>query len=325
MTTPSAAPSGGSSAPSSSSTPSGGASGGASPSTSTPPPGGAPAQSSPGSAAAPKQPATQPTRLTRKEIVNGKETVLEASEDELWSSHRKARAADQRFEEAARLRKETEAKLSQQAQLTEALKKDPRAVLSFLREQGVENPLDWVANALQAELAEEERLADPNVRARVEAERKAQELEERFKAQEFEKTQQAFDSNVEAELEKIGAVFDGAIQELGGDLAADDDTFAIMATLESENRRRGFNLSPKQLAEMTRERVVKRGVSNLLKFDDARLLAAHPELTAKFRKALVDDYNARQAAKAAPPAAAPQQTQQSSQPAAPPKRWLRTI
>jgi hypothetical protein len=258
--------------------------------------------------------------------VNGKETVLEASEDELWASYRKNKAADQRFEEASRLRKDTEAKLSQQAQLTEALKKDPRAVLSFLREQGVQNPLDWVANALQAELAEEERLADPNVRARVEAERKAAELEERFSKQEFEQQQQVFHQAVETELEKIGAIFDGAIQELGGDLATDDDTFAIMATLESENRRRGLDLTPKQLAEMTRERVVRRGVSNLLKFDDARLLSINPELTAKFKKALVADYNARQAAKTAQAGGQPAPTQEQKQPAAPPpRRFLRTI
>ena len=59
--------------------------------------------------------------------------------------------------------------------------------------------------------------------------------------------------------------------------------------------------------------------------DDAKLLSLNPELTSKFRKALVSEYNARQAAKAAVAGGQPAAVKQDAPAAQPPKRFLRTI
>jgi DNA repair exonuclease SbcCD ATPase subunit len=307
MDTPAAAPS---AAPSSSPS--------SSPSTSSSPTssggqGGAPQKSAPLQGTTPKPagaapeptPAQVATRFKRKEVLNGREVELEASEDELWASHRKARAADQRFEEAARLRKEAQTYQQQQAQMLADMKSNPRAVMKMLRENGIEDPMDFIANALQGELAEEERLQDPNVRARVQAEERLQALEQEREEYQQQQQQQQLDQRVNVELERIGSLFDAAVQELGGDLPSDDDTFAIMAELEMVNRRRGLEITPQQLARLTKERVIDRGVSTLMKHDNARLLALNPELTMKFRKALVEEYNAKQAAQQNPAARPP--------------------
>lgn len=235
-------------------------------------------------------------------MLNGKEVEFEATEEELWAGYRKQRAADERFEAAAKLRKEAAALQQQQQALVQQLKADPRAVLNFLREQGVENPLDYVATALQAEIAEEERLADPNVRARVEAERRLAKLEEERELQTQQQQQAQLQADVEAEMERISAVFTEAIEQLP-DLPRDDDTLSIMAALEATNRHRGLKITPAQLAQETRDRIIGRGVGALKKLPPERLLQVDPELTKAFRKALVAEWKKGQNQ---PPAPAPQ-------------------
>lgn len=227
-------------------------------------------------------------------MLNGREVELEASEDELWAAYRKGKAADQRFEEAARLRKEAAEREQRYQQALAAAKQGD--LMALFREAGIEDPLDLMANELQRRLAEEEQLADPNVRARVEAERKLAAVEQERQRQEEEQREAFVQAQVDAELDRIADTFDAALKKLDG-IPADDDTLQIMAQLEMINRRRGLKLTPQQLARETQERIVGRGVQRLLKMDDAKLLAAHPELAKRFQRALVADWQAKQAAK----------------------------
>lgn len=289
-----------------SSTPSTSGGGSQTPGAGSPPPvSSAPA---PGSPAAPPAP---PARQKWKDTVDGKEVEFEADEAELRATFRKSRAADQRFEQAAQLRKEAEGIKRAQAALQQQLKQDPRSVIKLLKEQGVEDPLDFIANALQAELAEEEKLQDPNVRARVEAERKLQTFEEQRQKEQQELQDQQFNQTVQEETVQIVEVFDKALALV--DLPADDDTLAIMAQLESENRRRGLNITPERLAQATQERVMTRGMKAISaaltsgRVTGEKLLAMDPALTKAFNKALIDDWKKRQG-KPMEPAARPQST-----------------
>ncbi|MDX2014150.1 MAG: hypothetical protein SFW67_28385 [Myxococcaceae bacterium] len=341
MSTPTAAPasSSGPSSPSSGSAPSGGVGGSASPATSGSP-GQSPAAKAPSSGGSTAAPTTPPgastggvSRFTRKDIINGKEVELAATEDELWASYRKTRAADERFEAAAKMRKEAEAARARLERYKATLATNPAALREYLREEfGVENPADLMANALQATLEEEERMNDPNVRERTEAQRRAAEAERKLQEYETQQKTAAFEAEVNREMERIGQLFTDALATV--DLPADDDTLQIMATLESENRRRGLNLDPAALASAVQDRVVKRGAGVLKKVPPEKLLAIDPELTQAFRKAMVAEFQAKQAAKnAPPPAPAPAPTTPSApgaKPAEPEKRArsvfdLRTI
>lgn len=257
----------------------------------------------------PPPPAAPPSRQKWKDTIDGKEVEFEASEDELRAHYRKAKAADQRFEAAAKLRKEAESQRQSLDALKAEFKKNPRSVTKFLRDSGIDDPLDFMANALQGELAEEERLQDPNVRARVEAEEKLRAFEEKEAAAQQERQQAEFRADVDATLERIGATFEAALKEF--DLPKDDDTFAIMAALESENRRRGLDLSPKRLAELTKERVLVRGGNVMKKLPGAQLLKLDPELTKAFAKAIRDDYESRRRGVTSPPT--PQSSPTSAQ------------
>lgn len=297
---PAAAPSSGSSSAGSGSLPGGG--------TSTPGAGSPPPASS---APAPGSPPAPPARQKWKDTVDGKEVEFEADEAELRHAYRKSKGADLRFEQAAQMRKEAAQLQRAREQLQQNLKKDPKAVLEFLREQGVEDPLDYVANALQAKLAEEEQLQDPNVRARVEAERKLQTFEEQRQKEQQELHDQQFNQTVQEETVQIVEVFDKALALV--DLPADDDTLAIMAQLESENRRRGLNITPERLAQATQERVMTRGMKAISaaltsgRVTGEKLLAMDPALTKAFNKALIDDWKKRQG-KPVEPAVRPQST-----------------
>jgi len=292
---PAAAPS---SAPSSS--PSGG--GSQTPGAGSPPPA--------SSAPAPGSPPPAPARQKWKDTVDGKEVEFEADEAELRATYRKSRAADQRFEQAAQMRKEAAQKEAAMQKLQADFKRDPRAVTRFLAEQGIENPMDFIAEALQAELAEEERLQDPNVRARVEAEKKLRTFEEQQQKQQLEQQTQAFHQEVEQATNHIAEVFDAALQLV--DLPADDDTLAIMAQLESENRRRGLKLTPERLAAATQERVMTRGLKTIEsavtsgRLSGEKLLAMHPELTKAFNKALIEDFKKRRGLTPVSPGTPPQ-------------------
>lgn len=271
-----------------------------------------PAQAGP----APGAPAPAP-KFKRTLTINGKQEEIEVGEEELWSSYQKSRAADARFEEAARLRKEAQEKIRAQEQLSAAIKKNPRELMRFLQEQGVEDPLDLLANVLQEQIAEEERLADPNVRARVQAERELEALRQEKQQRELSEQLDRFDQEVQAEFDNIKTTFSEALGKLDPELAADDDAFSIMAQLEQVNRRKGIALSSDQLAALTQERIMKRPLSLMRRLPPEKLLALDPELTKLYRAAFVTQYRARSGAPVTttPPAPAP-----PPQPPAPTKR-----
>ena len=294
-------------APSSSSSPGGGTptpGGGSSPPAgSAPPPGSPPAGGS--------APAALPFRQKWKDTVDGKEVEFEADEAELRAAYRKNRGADMRFEQAAQMRKEAEGIKRAQAQLQQQLKQDPRSVIKLLKENGVEDPLDFIANALQGELAEEEKLQDPNVRARVEAENKLKTYEQKQKEQELEQQTQQFHQEVQEETTAIVEVFDKALALT--DLPTDEDTLFFMAQYESQQRRMGLTITPEKLAEVVKERVMDRGMKVLSsavtsgRVTGEKLLALNPALTQAFNKALIDAWKKRQG-KATEPPARPQST-----------------
>lgn len=301
MTTPAAggAPAPASPAPAAPSTPTGGApAGGSAPAAPAKPPAGGTGQPAPGQ---PAKPAEAPRVFKRKETINGQEREFELTEDDLWAGWRKSTAADQRFEAAAKLRKETEEKLRSAQSMAERVRTNPRALVAELKQMGVDDPLEFITNVLQEELNEEERLKDPNVRRAHEAETKLQQMQREQRERELQQRTQQFEAEVESELDKISGLFTEALSSL--ELPADDDTLQIMANLERTNRRMGLKITPQQLAKQTQERVVNRAINVFSKLDDAQLLKLDPAFTKRFTKAITDDWKAKRAAKNAPPPA----------------------
>ncbi len=244
--------------------------------------------------AAPKPESTLPQRFTRKEKIDGKEVELQATEDELWASHRKASTLDRRFEDNARQQKEIAAERQRNEALMARIRDPNQMLAAFMEANPNADPVEVLSDILQARLREEEQLQDPNIRERRRLERELEGF--KSQAQKAEETRQMLeqDAAVESAKNEIADKFSEALALTK--LPKNDITIELMAKAESTNRKQGWNLTPQQLAKAT-EKSVSSMIESMLTNEettDEQLLEAFPEFTKRVHRGIVARFKARQ-------------------------------
>ncbi len=252
--------------------------------------------------AAPKPESTAPpSRLSRKEKIDGKEVELFATEEELWASHRKASTLDRRFEEVSNHRKEIAAEKARNEQMYARLTSPDEILNVFMEANPDADPIEVMSAILQKRLNEEDQNQDPNVRERRRLERENADYRTREeKAKEAEQAAE-FQTRVDSARGQLAETFTQALELTK--LPRNDITLELMAKAEKSNRSQGWQLTPQQLAAATEKSVnglIESVLTNESTTDD-QLLDAFPELTKRVHRAIVARFKARGAARASQP------------------------
>lgn len=235
-----------------------------------------------------------PARLKRKLVIDGKEVEEEASENDLWDSYRKGKTADKRFAEAAQVRKEAQAIAQQHSEVMELIKAGKlRQALRHINPDA--DGAELLANELQAVLNEQEEMADPNTRARVAAERKAAELQDRFDQAQRDQDISVFEQHVATKVEEFKTAAAPVFASVG--LPVDDDTMSLYAQAEQARKEHGLDITPELMAKSVRDLVIGRFETMATGIqDDEQLLELMPSLTTRIHKALLSRHAKRKAA-----------------------------
>lgn len=173
--------------------------------------------------------------------VNGEE--LEITLDQAVREYRRRAAADQRFQEAASLRRDAEAQI-------EAFKADP---WEAMRKQGID-PDDAASKRILAKIEEEKLAAEnPSELHRRRAEKELEAANAKIEAQ--EKAAKDFETEKQRNVvrQKIDQQFTSALKEV--DLPKTPYTVARMADVLQRNLREDprFDATPKELAQLVQE------------------------------------------------------------------------
>ncbi len=253
-----------------------------------------------------QQTAPQKHKWTAK--VNGQEQELEATDEDLRGAFLQRTAAERRFEESARLRKEAADERSR-AEQTMARISDKKQWLKALRESNPDmDPTEFLANELKSLMEEEELLQDPNIRER----RRLEQENEGFRAEKTKADQlrvkQEQEQQTKVETDRIAGKFKEALSLTK--LPINDMTVRMMAEAEWTNRERGWDLSPEKLAQSV-EKAMRSQVEAIVAHDDdsqfdpadlsssadadKSVLGAFPKLTARIHRAIVREYKRKQA------------------------------
>jgi hypothetical protein len=191
------------------------------------------------------------------------------------------RGANERFQEAAKLRKEAEAERAQAQALVSGLSKDTKAAL---RAAGID-PIKFAEQAL-AEALEEHQLTPEQKRLR--------ELEAREKAREEEEAQRKADADAQQEAQavdyftdQLSGAFLGALQSLK---LPDDDLPEAVARMSQRFEAlmdAGEPIDVMAIAEDVRDRMFAAPKHRFQSLSDEELLRQYPEEAERFRKALL--------------------------------------
>lgn len=239
-------------------------------------------------------------RLSRVEKVNGKEVTLEATEDELWASHRREKAVHDNARKVAEARKAHEAEVKKWEDQRRAAEEDP---FHAHRKNPNFNELEFLQERTHRLLTEQNR--DPRDLELSTKDREIQKLQKQISERETQEKQHQERQQEDAELRRDGAVFAAALKK--GNLPQDDLTLDMMAkayyTAQDEQ---DLDLTPDELAVETR-RMMSGALDNCAdKMEDDQLLEAFPKLAKKMHRALVAKYqkmkNGGQQRTAEPPA-----------------------
>ncbi len=247
--------------------------------------------------APPKPETTAPQLHKWKDKIAGKEVEFEASDDDLRAAYRQRTAADRRWEEAARLRKEASDETSR-TQETLAQLADPsgeKLLEIYMRANPNADPVEVLATILQRRMQEEEQLQDPNIRERRRLEQENKDFRSKAENERQARVQFEQDRAVEVERDRVARKFTEAISLTK--LPVNDMTIKLMAEAEFTKRKQGWDLTPEQLARST-EKAMHSIVESIMTDEnttDDQLLAAFPKLTERIHKAIVGRYKARQA------------------------------
>lgn len=245
----------------------------------------------------PKPPPAQ--KLKRKMTVDGKETEIEASEDELWSALNQQTVSRKRYEDAAKLRKEAQSAQQQHNQVIELLKQGKiRQAISGL------NPDLDATEALAAELNEllneQDEMADPATRAMRKAERERDEYKDQLNRRQYDEDVKVFEASVQQKAQEFETQFEEALGLVN--VPKNDITMRLFAEHWKQNRDDELGLTPAQLASEVEASTIGLGADTLLAIeDDEALLDKRPDLTKRYHKALLARGEKRRAAAAAPP------------------------
>lgn len=197
---------------------------------------------------APKEP-PQPEKRAYKIKVLDREEDIQVTDDEIKTYIQKGKAADYKFEEAARARKEAQAKLEEADRRFERLKKETDKVLKEMGIDPRQFSEQYLAKEIEMEMLDpkERELRETKARlAQIEEENKAKE-QERINREESEKTQK----RVQALKDKFAAQINGVLKD--SPLPPTERTVAKIATYMQYCKK---NDIPFDLSEI-RERVVQ--------------------------------------------------------------------
>lgn len=166
--------------------------------------------------------------------------IRELDEDALIRHAQMGIGGMEKFEEAARLRKEAEGRL-------ERLKTDPWSVL---KELGVDP--DEAAERRVWERIQAEQMS-PDKRAALEAQRRAEEAERKLKAKEEDGKKAELAQLEQAEAVKLDAEITAALK--ASDLPKTPATVRRMAALMSKNLEMGLDLTAAQITQIVSEEI----------------------------------------------------------------------
>lgn len=301
----------------------------AAPAGSAKPNGAAPVKPNPvGGAAAPKAAQTTPPPQSTAPVkhkwvdkIDGKEQEFEATDEDLRAAYRHRNASETRFQEAARLRKETAAEAERVSQ-TMAKIADKNEWFKALREAHPDADMtELLAERLQSLLAEEEQLQDPNIRER----RRLEQENEGYRTKEAKAAEDAAAAEHEAEVKQHTERWAGLLKEglALTKLPANDITLRFMAEAQHTARQRGWDLTPQQLAGAAEKGVFElvEGILSNEGTTDEQLLNFLPKLTQRIHKAIVAKFKAKRAG----PGAAPDLTPRAKRPVAEEQKGPRVV
>lgn len=174
----------------------------------------------------------------RKIKIDGKEEFVD--EDSVWRDYQKYRAGEKRLSEAAKLKQETEQKLSK-------LKEDPYSVLSELGLDPSELSEKWLRQKLEEEFADH----DPRDKQMRELQRRLEEYEGREKQAKEQEEMSAREKFIESRKEALSKTLAEAMESTV--LAKNPETQAAllreMAMYMRAAKEQGEDVTPQELVE----------------------------------------------------------------------------
>lgn len=174
----------------------------------------------------------------RKIKIDGKEEFVD--EDSVWRDYQKYRAGEKRLSEAAKLRQETEEKLSK-------LKDDPYSVLSELGLDPSELSEKWLRQKLEEEFAE----ADPRDKQMKELQKRLSDYESREKQAKEQEEMTAREKFIESRKEALSKTLAEAMESTV--LSKNPETQAAllreMAMYMRAAKENGEDVTPQDLVE----------------------------------------------------------------------------
>jgi hypothetical protein len=212
------------------------------------------------------QPVDKVPPAPRKEKVkyklDGKEVEEEVQFDELVSHYRKGKAADQRFQEAAKTRKQAE-------DILQAFQSNPAQAMKLLGVDAREFAEDYLSKVLEEELLSPEQREAKTLKAELEKYRKQEALQK--EAEEKKK----FETQVEAEKQRYSSLIMDALKFEG--IPPGAKSVARMATLLEKSEDQGYDLTPKEIASIVREEIQEEMMSVFGGLSEDQLLQVIPE------------------------------------------------
>jgi hypothetical protein len=198
----------------------------------------------------PAKPAPAPQK--RKYALKTKTGVVEEelSDDDVVQRLTRDRDSYSRYEQAAAMRKEAEAKEKAFDARVQSLLSDPKALRSFLREKSGDKAHDLLVHALKEELAERnrdprdvelERYKRAEAEAKEKAEREAEEASQR-------EAKEALDKHVQQNLPGLQKRVFEALEKVG--LPGDDRLARVVAYHYLRAQKDGIELSTEDLARV---------------------------------------------------------------------------
>lgn len=201
------------------------------------------------------QASPQPEARKMKLKIDGKD--VEMLESEVISRATKAAAADQRFDEAARMRKEAE-------QVLQFARENPT---EFFKKTGM-NARDWAEQFLLKEIEREQ--MSPEQKRAWENEEELRKYKNNEKQQAEQKRKDEIAALEKTHLQNYDVMFTEALQKSG--LPKTPYTVKRMAELQLVNVRKKLDLNADQLAKLVREDYASEQKALLSAFDGDQLI-----------------------------------------------------
>lgn len=221
-------------------------------------------------------PAGAPPRLLKIKV-DGKE--MELPETEVLELASAGRASNQRFQEAAKMKREAE-------QVLQFAKANPK---EFFQKTGM-NAREWAEKYLLEELQNE--AMSPEQKKAKENEDELRKYRDKEKTDADQKHQEEIKQKIGSERERLDKLFTTALFESG--LPRTPFTVRRMAELQLINIKNKYELNPSQLAKLVKEDYVTEQKALLGSLDGDQLIEfLGPDNAKKFSKAQIAKLKAR--------------------------------